>query len=399
MKTLRNIFLCTLVLCLVLCGCKTAEDPPVPQTDPQGRPAAVARPDSTPQPTKPPRETPVPTETPAPTPAPEDVLLSQMTLEEKVAQMFFVRCPETGTAEYVGTRQPGGILLFGRDLSGLSETEVQEKTAAMQAAAKYGLLIGADEEGGTVVRVSSNPQLTDEPYWSPRKLHASGGTELVCSVEADKCDRLKSLGINVNFAPVCDITTDGFMYARSLGLSPEDTADVIGEMVLVYRSRRVGCVLKHFPGYGNAADTHHGIAYDERPIETFRTADFLPFSTGIEAGAGCVLVAHNIVTCVDAQVPASLSPAWHDLLRDELGFDGVIITDDLAMGAIQDYTDGASAAVTAVLAGNDMLCCSAFQSQYDAVLAAVQDGTIAESRIDESVRRILRWKLDLGLIE
>lgn len=160
----------------------------------------------------------------------------------------------------------------------------------------------------------------------------------------------------------------------------------------------MGCVLKHFPGYGNNVDTHTGVAVDERPYETFQKEDFLPFEAGVQAGAGCVLVSHNIVTCRDGEAPASLSPEWHRVLREELGFTGCIITDDLVMDAIQEYCDASSAAVQAVQAGNDLLCCSDYETQYPAVLAAVESGELSEERIEESALRVLRWKEELGLL-
>ena len=398
-----------LLLCVLLSACSAAvpEAPaPTPTASPTAEPPATPEPTATPSPaptaTPESTATPEPTATPAPTPAPPtaEELLRGMTLEAKVAQMFFVRCPDVGAKEMLTDLQPGGLLLFSRDFEGLTAEQITEKLSGYQAVMKLPLLIGTDEEGGTVVRVSSNRQVAARSFWSPRALYAQGGAELLCRAEGSKCDMLQALGINVNFAPVCDLSDDptAFMYDRSLGLSAEDTAGVITQLVEVYTERKTGCVLKHFPGYGNAADTHEGVVFDDRPFEDFESADLLPFAAGIEAGADCVLVAHNIVPCVDAEKPASLSPAWHELLREKLGFEGVIITDDLGMGAVSDYTDNASAAVEAVLAGNDMLCCSNYAAQYPAVLAAVQNGEIAESRIDESVLRILRWKLELGLI-
>lgn len=151
----------------------------------------------------------------------------------------------------------------------------------------------------------------------------------------------------------------------------------------------VGSVLKHFPGYGNNADTHTGIAYDHRPCETFLDSDFLPFQAGIHAGADMVLVSHNIVSCMDAQAPASLSLEVHKILREELGFTGVIITDDLAMNGVRDFAGDTEAAVLAVHAGNDLLCCTDFEVQIPAVLQAVEEGKITEEQINESVLRIL----------
>lgn len=377
-----------LSLLLLLCGCGTGHES-VPAAAPVPTSAPTLEP------------TPLPTPTPTPAPSKAELLLSEMTLEEKVAQLFFVRCPDTDAESMIAELQPGGLLLFGRDFAGLTREEVKEKLALYQQSAKLPLLIGTDEEGGTVVRVSQNPALSEARFKSPRDLYAEGGLQHLLESEREKCALLRELGVRVNFAPVCDLSDDpsGFMYPRALGLSAEETAAVIADVVTLCETEQTGTVLKHFPGYGNADDTHVGIVYDERPFETFRTEDFLPFAAGIEAGADCVMVAHNIVTCVDAERPASLSPKWYSVLRHELGFDGVIITDDLVMDAITQYTQSASSAVDAVLAGCDMLCSSDFAVQFDAVLQAVRAGEIKESRVDESVLRVLRWKAELGLLE
>lgn len=204
----------------------------------------------------------------------------------------------------------------------------------------------------------------------------------------------------MNFAPVCDISTDenDFIYRRSFGQDASLTSEYVKTVTETMKSEGTGSVLKHFPGYGNNADTHTGIAYDNRPMETFESSDFLPFQAGIDAGADLVLVSHNIVACMDEAVPASLSPRVHEILRKELEFSGVIVTDDLAMNGIRDFVSDDEAAVTAVLAGNDLLCCTDFETQFPAVLEAVKNGTITEARIDESVLRILKLKIELGLI-
>lgn len=332
--------------------------------------------------------------------SPEDRLLLTMSLEEKVEQMFLVRCPANAAAE-VRKHQFGGLVLFGRDFSGLTAAQVREKIGSCQNAARVPLLIAVDEEGGTVVRVSSNSKLRSTPFASPRDLYASGGMSNVLETEQEKIDLLSGLGINVNLAPVCDVSLNSsdFMYARSLGQSPEITADYAAREATLYQQNGMGCVLKHFPGYGDNRDTHMGMVTDPRPLEIFRTRDLLPFAGGIDGGAGGVLVSHNIVACLDSGKPASLSPAWHRLLREELGFTGCIITDDLSMGAIQAYCDSGSAAVQAVIAGNDLLCCTDYPVQLSAVLQAVKSGQITEARIDESVRRILHWKAELGLLD
>lgn len=327
-------------------------------------------------------------------------LLSSMTLEEKVGQLFFVRVPAEEAAQAVAQYHFGGYILFGRDFQDKTREQVRADIQSYQDSAKVPLLLGVDEEGGTVVRASANPDICDEPYWSPRRLYEAGGLDLVLSVERDKIRTLQGLGLNVNFAPVCDITQQegAFLYDRSLGQDARTTAGYVGRVVSLYGEEGMGCVLKHFPGYGNNPDTHTGIAVDERPYEAFQREDFLPFEAGMEAGAGCVLVSHNIVTCRDGEAPASLSPEWHRVLREELGFTGCIITDDLVMDAIQEYCDASSAAVQAVQAGNDLLCCSDYETQYPAVLAAVESGELSEERIEESALRVLRWKEELGLL-
>ncbi len=213
-----------LALCLLLCGCTCGaaqREGAASAAEAVGR---AARPAPTPAPAREAAVGSVPRTTPEPTPAPapEALLLQNMTLEEKVGQLFFVRCPETDGAAMVAQYQPGGILLFGRDFEGLSREQAAETIAAYQREAKIGLLVGADEEGGDVVRASDNPQLSEAPYRSMRALYAEGGTPLLCAVEAEKCRMLRGLGVNVNFAPVCDISDDpvAFMYARSLGLPP-----------------------------------------------------------------------------------------------------------------------------------------------------------------------------------
>ena len=205
----------------------------------------------------------------------------------------------------------------------------------------------------------------------------------------------------MNFAPVCDVSTnpDNFIYARSFGQDAQTTADYISSVVPVYAQSGVACVLKHFHGYGNNADTHTGIALDARPYTTFEKSDLVPFESGIAAGAPFVLVSHNIVECMDGAYPASLSAKVHTLLRDTLGFTGVIVTDDLAMDAVKAYAQDGSAAVLAIQAGNDMIVTTDYQTQLPQVIAAVQSGEIAESDIDAHVFRVLHEKQALGLID
>ena len=325
-------------------------------------------------------------------------LLDSMTLEEKVGQLFFVRCPTENAVEDISTYHLGGYLLFSRDFKDgdnwLTKEQFLEKIQSYQDAAEIPLFIGSDEEGGTVTRASRNPNLFSETFKSPQKLNYIGGIEEILRDTDTRSRELRALGINVNFAPVCDVSTDpkDFIYDRTLGQDANMTADYVRLVVPAMTEGGTLPVLKHFPGYGSNADTHTGIAVDLRPMETFENSDLLPFQAGIDAGAPFVLVSHNIVTCMDADLPASLSPAVHRVLREACGFEGIGITDDLAMDAVQAYAKNGAVAVMALQAGNDMIITTDYRTQIPAVIAAVQDGTLDESVIDDACLRVLRCK-------
>ena len=334
-------------------------------------------------------------------------LVDGMTLEEKVGQLFFVRCLFNGMEDKIAEYRLGGVLLFTQDYKDaadhwLTKEDFAAKLESYQAAAgDIPLFIGSDEEGGTVTRASRNPNLFPSKSQSPQALYAAGGLGAILNDTAQKSYLLRELGINVNFAPVADVSTDpgDFIYDRSLGRNAAETAAYVAGVVKVMRDSNIGSVLKHFPGYGNNPDTHTGVAIDERPYAVFQSSDFLPFAAGIAWGAPFVLVSHNVVTSMDAARPASLSPAVHQILRDELRFEGVILTDDLAMDAVKAYAPDGSAAVPALLAGNDMIVTSEFWTQIPKVLAAVEDCTIPEETIDAACTRVLNAKLALGLLE
>ena len=350
---------------------------------------------------------------PAPPPTAEELrdargaeLVSGMTAEEKVGQLFFVRCAEPDMAAKIAKYHLGGVLLFTpdyKDKNGawLSEAAFTAKLKSYQDAADLPLFIGSDEEGGTVTRASRNPNLFSAKRPSPRALYRAGGMTGLLAETRQYNARLRALGVNVNLAPVADVSTNpkDFIYDRAFGRPAADTADYVAQVVDAMGEAGVGCALKHFPGYGNNADTHTGVAIDRRARETFETSDLLPFRAGIEAGAPFVLVSHNVVQCMDAGLPASLSPAVHALLRDELGFTGVALTDDLAMDAVKAYAENGDAATLALLAGNDMILTTDFETQIAQVLAAVANGTVAPAALDAAVARVLAVKLQLGLIE
>ena len=327
-------------------------------------------------------------------------MLDQMSLEQRVGQLFLARCDGEYALAHIDDYQLGGFVLFGEDFDGETPESMKQKLAAYQTAAKIPMLMAVDEEGGTVCRVSSHKAFRSRRFASPRQLFREGGTKLLLSQETEKCALLQSLGINVNLGPVCDITTDpaAFLYERSLGQQADITSDYVVNVVTLMDSYGIGSCLKHFPGYGNNADTHIGIARDSRSLAALEDKDLIPFAAGITAGADAILVSHTIVECFDPETPASLSPAVHRYLREEMGFDGVILTDDLIMEAITDTYGAEEAAVQAVLAGNDLLCSSEYTVQYEAVLDAVLEGRISIDVLNAAVRNVLQWKIDLGLI-
>lgn len=327
-------------------------------------------------------------------------MISDMSLEQRVGQLFLARCNAETAAMDVQQYHLGGLVLFGNDFENQTPDSMAQTISGYQNAAEKPLLIAVDEEGGDVTRISQFSAFRDKRFSSLRKRYGQGGLEAVLTEEEEKCRLLSDLGINVNLGPVCDISTDpdAFMYSRSLGQDAQTTAKVTASTVNLMNAFSIGSVLKHFPGYGNNADTHTGIAVDSRPLESLKENDLIPFTAGIQAGCGAVMVGHIIVEALDPDYPASLSPAVHRYLREELGYSGVIMTDDLVMQAITDQYGAGEAAVMAVLAGNDLLCSTEYAVQYEAVLQAVLDGRIDIDVLNSAVRNVLEWKIRLGLL-
>lgn len=332
-------------------------------------------------------------------PDPLQECLDRMTLEEKIGQMILARCPDGTALEAIEAHHLGGFVLFGRDFENQTPDTLRQTLRSYQAASKIPMLLAVDEEGGTVTRVSSRPAFRPEPFPSPRSLYSQGGMPLVLSLESEKAYLLSSLGINVNLAPVCDIALDvnSFLYSRSLGEDPETTGQFVAQSLQRMAEYGVGGVMKHFPGYGENGDTHVDVITDTRSLSQLEGWDLRPFAAGIQTGLGAVLVSHNIVTALDDQNPASLSPNVMAYLRENMGFSGVIITDDLAMGALKSYTP-AQTAVMAVKAGVSMLCSTEYEAQITAICEAVSAGEISEETVNDAVYRILSWKHQLGLM-
>ena len=329
-------------------------------------------------------------------------MLAEMTLEQKVGQLFLLHGYDVLEYNLPAAEEynAGGVILFAGYFENSTPGTARAGVETLQAASAVPLFIGVDEEGGVVSRVSLYPQFRSSGIFkSPRQLMESGGEELVRSDTDEKCELLKSLGINLNLAPVSDVSTNekDFIYARSAG-NADSTEIYVRAFVEQSVKNSVGSCLKHFPGYGDNEDTHIGVAVDKRPYERFENSDFIPVKAGIEAGVGLVMVSHNIVECMDADNPASLSGEVHRILRQELGFGGIAISDDLGMDAIATQYGIGEAAVKAIECGNDMITTSNLAEQYEAVLEAVQSGRISVERIDESVLRILEYKIQLGII-
>lgn len=328
-------------------------------------------------------------------------IMSSMTTEEKVGQLFVARCPRENAADEIAKYSLGGYTLYGVDFQSTTPDAVRANIKSYIDASKIPPFIAVDEEGGRVVRASLYPEFRPEPFKSPQALYAEGGLNRIVEDVKEKSEFLHSFGINFNYAPVCDMSTspDNFIYHRTLGQGAKETAAYAEAVVRTMNECKMIGSIKHFPGYGDNVDTHTSIAHDARSMEDFLTNDILPFTAGIEAGAPIVMVAHNIVECMDPDCPASLSSAVHELLRNKLHFDGIIMTDSLDMNAITLYTGDKAAAVAAIQSGNDLLCCSTYQKQVPAVLEAVYEGTITIERIEQSLLKVLQLKIDMGIIE
>ena len=205
------------------------------------------------------------------------------------------------------------------------------------------------------------------------------------------------MGLNLNLAPVVDVTTNqsAYMYERSFGKDTALTSNYAKTVIEASKKTGVSYTLKHFPGYGNNADTHQSSTTDNRSLDDIFNNDIPPFESGIRAGAEAVLVSHNIVASIDANKPASLSSSVHNILRNRLDFTGIIITDDLDMGATNSVDQKY---VEAILSGNDLLIVTDYEEAIKEVKKALQDGDISEELIDKLAFRILAWKYYKGLL-
>jgi beta-N-acetylhexosaminidase len=353
----------------------------------------------------PPDATPRPVSSPKPTPPPIDPVLkyaddrlSVMTLDEKIQSMLMMHVAGVDAASLGGfadANNLGGLILMGDNIPE-SPNDLAALTPAMSAELGLPILLGIDQEGGVVTRIYTDSAAGAEQL---RTLAPEASREAFASRGA----LLESLGVSVNFGIVADVTGDpeSFIYDRSLGSTPEDAAARVAEAVTGERGT-VLSTLKHFPGHGvSPGDSHSSIPTTAISLADWRAGHEPPFAAGVDAGAEVVMFGHLQFDAVDAQ-PATLSPLWHQLLRDELGFDGIIITDDMTMlqnSGRPDLADPYQNAIRAVAAGNTMLL---YVGDVDVagVVGAVRDavlaGTIPESVVDDAAHRLLMARRTLS---
>lgn len=323
--------------------------------------------------------------------------LKTMNLDEKIAQILLVRYPDSNAVEILKEKQFGGYVFFAKDFQNKTQQQVQNMIKDLQDVAKIPILTAVDEEGGKIVRISSNPNLAKEKFKSPKELYTSGGFSAIERDTIEKSMVLHNLGLNLNLAPVVDVSQDpnDYMYDRTIGENTQITSTYAKTVIKASKGTKVSYTLKHFPGYGNNKDTHQGGTTDNRTRQEIEANDLPPFKAGIEAGAEAVLVSHNTVTSIDSNNPASLSANIHNILRNNLKFTGIIITDDLDMGAITSIDN---ATVKAVQAGNDLIITTDYNKSINEIKTAIENGSLSETQIDKLAFRVLAWKYYKGLI-
>ncbi|NQX27885.1 glycoside hydrolase family 3 protein [Microbacteriaceae bacterium VKM Ac-2854] len=361
----------------------------------------------TPTPTTPTTTASTPTPTPAdPVAAFARQRLAQMTLEQKVASLFLLHRPGTDAADlnaFAAATGAGGLILMGDNVPD-SPAELAAQTAAMSPDPELPLLLGIDEEGGDVTRLPWDTAAGADALQAQP-------TAATSAAFAERAAVVKNAGVTLNFGVVADVSTgpDSFIDSRSYGRDPLAAADRVAAAVTAERGV-VLSTLKHFPGHGAApGDSHTSVPATAKSLEQWRGFDAVPFERGIRAGAEFVMMGHLAYTAVDA-APASLSPEWHRILRDELGFDGVVITDDMRMlqdTGLPEYQDAAENAVRALAAGCTLLLyvLPADPSSIgadptvmrDAVATAVRSGRIDAARIDAAALKLLTVRRSLAL--
>lgn len=342
-------------------------------------------------------------------------IVDSMSLEEKVAQLFLVQ-PEAivdiGTATAAGdaTKQAinktpvGGFVYFSDNLQ--SEQQVQDMLSKVQKYSedRIGLpaFLSVDEEGGTVARVASTGRFDVTDVGDMAKIGASGDVQQARQAGETIGSYLSELGFNLDFAPDADVLTNPdntVVKKRSFGSDPRVVSDMSLAVAQGLAQHQVYSVYKHFPGHGaTAGDTHQGYAYTAKTLDELKQSELIPFENAIQNNAAFIMAAHISAPRVTGDdTPASLSKTMiTDILRGQMGYDGIVVTDAMNMGAVTEQYTSAQAAVKALQAGADLvLMPEDFQEAYQGVLDAVKDGTLTEQRINESVTRIVKVKVHM----
>lgn len=323
--------------------------------------------------------------------------LKTLSLDEKISQVLLVRYPDSNQKEQLKKYQFAGYVFFEKDFRNKNKTEVKQMMNDLQEVSNIPILTAVDEEGGRVVRVSSNNQLVSEKYKSSSELYQAGGFHKIKEDTISKSNTLNGLGINLNLAPVVDVATSStsYMYDRTLKENTENTKEFAKTVIEASKGLGVSYTLKHFPGYGDNADTHNGATTDTRVYNDIVNNDLPPFKGGIDAGAEAVLVSHNTVNAIDSNNPASLSSSVHNLLRNDLGFTGIIMTDDLDMVATKNIVGKTT---KALLAGNDLVITSDYLESINDIKDSLNNNTISEELINKLAFRVIAWKYYKGLM-
>lgn len=328
--------------------------------------------------------------------------MQDMSKEQMVGQLIIGTCPTDDTASTVVSRYAlGGYFFTADNFSAVTQDSLKELISSYQSSASTKMIMSVEEEGGAVTAVSDLDAFMEYAFDSPRNIFAEGGMSALKDSETQKATMLSSVGINLNIAPVCDMAEDftQIMYSRSLGGTVTETAQYVENTTTISQDKGVSVALKHFPGYGTIPDTYLPVVTDDREASTFAANDFVPFQAGIDKGAHCVLMSNVLVQKMDPTCIASLSDYMHTILRNELKFTGLIITDNLNNADYSEYSNGKDVYVQAVLAGNDMIMVDEIDSAYNAILSAVNDGTISEDVLKKACMRVLAYKYTAGIMQ
>ncbi|MBQ2972629.1 MAG: hypothetical protein IJE16_08820 [Ruminococcus sp.] len=328
--------------------------------------------------------------------------MQSMSTEQMVGQLIIGTCPADDSAKSLISKYALSGLYFTDDnFYSMSVDEIKSAISSYQSSAKTPMIMSVEEEGGAVTALSDLDAFPDYDFASPRDTFAEGGMDAVKEMETQKATMLSSVGINLNLSPVLDMAQEftQIMYSRSLGGTVQDASQYAKDATSINQGKGVSVALKHFPGYGTIPDTYEPVVVDDREKSIFETNDFKPFEAGVDAGAHCVLVSNVFVESLDSSCISSLSENTHKILRNDIGFTGLIITDNLNNADYSEYANGKDVYVQAVLAGNDVIMVDEIEDAYTAILNAVNDGTISSATLQQACMRVLAYKYTTGLLK